>query len=605
MNMDKMIKTPFLVLCCAVLMVLYACENKQNPKAIFEVSEIDHRLDLIVNRIAKGELPAITKDLLLAGLTLDPQYTRRFTNYSGDQEGRYLSAMSLIDPERHSIDIHDLVDAFIAEQKADGRFGNEKLVFEASQIEGDHMALLWGNGRLLTGLMDYYAAFPDAEPVLVSAEKLAAFLMGVTTAATQPNVIERFQTMGALGFICFTQITEGMVKLFEATGKDIYRDAATQTYPLLPDFGSQHSHGFLNTLRGVVMLYEATKNPVHLHYAETVFDRLVQSNNYLVTGGIPEFFSFHEAAEGIRDEGCSEADFFILCLQLWYATDKMKYLDQAEYSFMNHMLYNQFASGDFGHHVIKPGFGFVTAPTPGKSWWCCNYHGVHALHDAQQAVMTGDADEVRINLFYPASMEYDGFSVEMVKVKDDVPRYLIEMSVSGKTDFRLLIRKPYWINDMNISLNGKQINPPEEGGYFVIDHAWKNADKIEFRLMPALRLLDNNLDEIPLTSIDGEPVHAAMVYGPWLMSVDEVSQDLFMTELSLGNIIYIPDDIRPKVVDGDLVPTETFNPESYLSFEFLKEGTSQTGQVILRPLSEVTFQAPSNVRFWLNFARKP
>lgn len=596
-------KCSYIVL-LAFLPFLFACENDRDTRVNTVESELDHRLDMIVGRIASGELPTITKDLLLAGLTLDPQYARRFTNYSGDQEGRYLSAMSLIDPEKHSIDIHDLVDAFIAEQKADGRFGNDKLVFEASQIEGDHMALLWGNGRLLTGLMDYYAAFPEAKPALVSAEKLAGFLIGVTTAATQPHVIERFKTMGALGFICFTQITEGMVKLYEATGKEVYRDAATQTYPLLPDFGNQHSHGFLNTLRGVVMLYEATKYPVHLHYAETLYDRLVQSNNYLVTGGIPEFFSFHEAAEGIRDEGCSEADFFLLCLQLWQATGKMKYLDQAEYSFMNHMLYNQFASGDFGHHVIKPSFGFVTAPTPGKSWWCCNYHGVHALHDARQAVITGNSNEARINMFYPVSWENDDFSINMIKVADALPHFQVEMTSSGAPDFRLLIRKPVWVASMDMTLNGAPISPYEQDGYVVINHDWKNGDKLAFRLTPALRLLDTTLKEIPLATIGKEPVRAAMLYGPWLMTVDDVYQDLFMTELSLGNVIFLPAGDQPQVVKDALWPAKTFNPESYLGFEFFKEGTSQTGRVVLRPLSEVSFQGPSNVRFWFNFARK-
>ncbi len=113
----------------------------------------------------------------------------------------------------------------------------------------------------------------------------------------------------------------------------------------MPELGNQHSHGFLNTLRGVVMLYEVTNNPLHLEYSEKVFQKIVSSENYMITGGVPEFFNFYASAEGARDEGCSEADFFMLCLQLWEATGKMKYLDYGEYLFMNHMLYNQFESG--------------------------------------------------------------------------------------------------------------------------------------------------------------------------------------------------------------------------------------------------------------------
>ena len=586
-----------------VAAIISSCQPKTGKDPVDANDELAYRLDRVVDRITKGELPRITKDFLLAGLTLDPKFERRFTNYSGDQEGRYLSAMSLIDNDRQSIDIHELVTEIIATQKPDGRFGADTLTFDAGSIEGPQMALLWGNGRLLTGLMDYYVKYPDRKDALASAQKLGNFLDGVAYSCTRPEIISRFKTMGAMGFICFTQITEGMVKLYNVTGIEKYRKVAEDTYPLLPEFGNQHSHGFLNTLRGVVMLYEATGNPVHLHYAEEIFDSIVASENYLVTGGLPEFFGFHASADGVRDEGCSEADFFMLCLQLWKATGNNKYLDKGEYLFMNHMLYNQFHSGDFGHHVIQTDFGFVTSHYPGQSWWCCNYHGLHALYDAREIVVTQEGNIRKVNLFYPAAWKDDEISFTLIKLKDSMPAFQLVVNSASGDAARLAIRNPYWSNLTGITLNGEKADVIDQDGYLQINRKLKNGDKIIITLHPALRLVGPDRKEIPLSELTATPVDACMIYGPWLLSVDDVFQNLFMTELSADNIIYIHRDQPAAIATSLSNPPTTFNPEAYLAFTFLKQGTSQTSDVILRPVAEASFQGPSNVRYWLKFAK--
>lgn len=596
--MNNYIITTSLVL----LVLLAACNNKSVNQQVQRSNELDYRLEQVVTRITQGELPRITKDFLLAGLTLDPRFERRFTNYSGDQIGRYLSAMSQTDTTRQSINIHELVDAVITYQKADGRFGADTLAFDVNSIGGPQMALLWGNGRLLTGLMDYNAKYPGNQKVLASARKLGDFLEGVIQACSRPEIINRFKTMGALGFICFTQITEGMVKLYTATGTEKYKKAAETTYPLLPEFGNQHSHGYLNTLRGVVMLYEATKNPVHLHYVEDIFKKIVTSENYLITGGLPEFFNFYGSADGVRDEGCSEADFFMLCLQLWKATGNDKYLDTGEYLLMNHMLYNQFLSGDFGHHVIKQGFGFVTAPAPGQSWWCCNYHGLQALHAAIQAVVTKKDNLRKVNLFYPADYKDDEMSFVLHKVRNSLPYFELAIGSVTSNSPRLAIRNPYWSRSVTLKLNGITIEPLAAEGYLVINQPLKQGDILHIILHPVLKLVDEERNEIDPDSFSAKPVKAALIYGPWLMCADDVYQNLFMTELSENNIIYLPNDPVLPHAPEIAVPQASYNPESYLSFDFLKDGTSQTGMVILRPISEISYQDPSNVRYWFYFS---
>ena len=225
--------------------------------------ELNTRIKMVTDRIVFGDEPKLTEDFLLACVTLDPQFSRRFTEFSGDQCGRYLSAFSRIKIPGNPVDLGNLARKIALAQRSDGRFGNDTLDFSNHlKLSGLHMALLWGNGRLLTGLMDYYA---------------------VSKA---------------------------------------------------PDF--------------------------------------------LISGGVPEFFDAKGPKKGSRDEGCSEADFVMVSLELWKATEKVEYLERAEYCLYNELMYNQFDSGDFGSHPISQNFGFELATSQWRCWWCCDYHGLQA-----------------------------------------------------------------------------------------------------------------------------------------------------------------------------------------------------------------------------------
>lgn len=594
-------KNARLTLLAALACAGLSCAGLQQRSAPARIgSELDYRQRLIEERIMHGKQPEITSDFLLAGLTLDPQRRRRFTNFSGDQSGRYLSALSQVDAQDNPVDLHQLAADIVGAQKADGRFGADSLVFEAKAMQGPHMALLWGNGRLLTGLLDYYARYPEKTSALEAAKKLGAFLMGVADAASQPAVIDRFKTMGALGFICFTQITEGMVKLYEHTGDQRYLAAAEHIYPLLPEPGNQHSHGYLNTLRGVVMLYEATRNPKHLAYAEEAFEKIVGGDDYMPTGGVPEFFAYSASAEGVRDEGCSEADLLMFFYQLWQATGKMTYLDSAEYLLVNHMLYNQFQTGDFGHHEIARGFGFSVPLVHGRSWWCCNYHGLQALVETRKVVFSAEGHLARLNLFYPASFENDDLGLTLTKEKSALPTYAVRVRAVKTPEARLAIRNPHWSSATRLTVNGRRVGAAEENGYLALGQALKPGDVIRIELTPVLKLVDARRQEVA----PGRPAVATVVYGPWLMAVDDVYDPRFMSELSQRNVIYAGGPPVHAGFESGRIPEGTFNPEAYLTFDYQPEGYYQAARVTLRPLAESSLQPPSNVRFWFNVASK-
>jgi hypothetical protein len=227
------------------LILAFCCDkDRSSPSLSAGNDELAIRIKMSEDRILHGKEPAISENFLLAGLTLDPKFQRRFTNYSGDQCGRYLSAFSKADVINNQLNMQHLVQNIIANQKADGRFGSEDLDFSSGRLEGDHMALLWGNGRLLTGLLDYYEASQDAA-ALEAAVKSGNFLISISKSCMQADVVEKFQKKGAMGFICFTQNIEGLVKLSQATGKTVYIE-----HGLMPSFMAEPAGGNVLLLIG-------------------------------------------------------------------------------------------------------------------------------------------------------------------------------------------------------------------------------------------------------------------------------------------------------------------------------------------------------------------
>ncbi len=342
-------------------------------------------------------------------MTLDTR--RRFWNFSGDLSGRWIEALAALPPSgRPPADIAPLVAKLLAQQRPDGRFGRADLAFTAAETANEHMALLWGNGRLLVGLMAYWQATRDAAS-LAAARRLAAFLVAVREATKAPEVMARVEGQGAFGFICFTQLAEGLAMLTQATGDASYAAAAREIVPLLQPRGVQHSHGYLSTLRGAVLLHEAGGDPAMLAFAERLYGELVGSSDYTIDGGVMEYFGWGDpgnatslaaakAASGSfpRNEGCGLADFVRLSLQLHRATGRVDYLERAERCLVNGFAHNQYANGDFGSRVFFDQ-GIQPSPSVNRSWWCCTMHGYRAFRDVLDHAVVERDGTVAVQLF--------------------------------------------------------------------------------------------------------------------------------------------------------------------------------------------------------------
>jgi DUF1680 family protein len=356
--------------------------------------------------------------------------------------------------------------------------------------------------------------------------------------------------------------------------------------------GNQHTHGYLNTLRGALLLYRFAGDTVALRFVINRFDEVLASDDYMVTGGVPEFFGNQTVRNRYNDEGCSEADLVMLALELWETNAEMKYLEVAERGLYNHLFPNQFYSGDFGHHPVIPGFGFGVSPSEGKAWWCCNYHGYMALRQVEDHIITRRNDTCWVNLFFEKKTNGSGSTVSLIK--ENLPG---EWNINlEKTEHPvvLAIRKPAWVEKMEVRKNGQLVENSPYMGYFFLENKTAGT-QIKINHKYKLQFTGMGGEEISWASHGSGPVKAALFYGPHLMCVDDGYSPQFMAEPSGQNVIYASG------LSGD--NTLEDNP-FYFSAEYLHDGFYGKNRVVLRPFSETSFQRPSNVRIWLNFVKE-
>jgi DUF1680 family protein len=559
--------------------------------------DLARRVELTACRLTETGVPAYTEDFVLADVSLDRG--RRFWNFSGDLSGRWIEALAALPRAgRSPADLAPLVARLLSHQRPDGRFGRTDLAFTAAETGTEHMALLWGNGRLLVGLMAFWEATRDAA-VLAASRRLAAFLLAVREATKAPEAMARVEGQGAFGFICFTQLAEGLAMLTRGTGDPSYAAAAREIVPLLQPRGVQHSHGYLTTLRGALRLHEVAGYPDMLALAERLYGELVRSTDYTVDGGVLEYFGWGDptnasslaaakAASGIfpRNEGCGLADFVRLSLQLHRLTGRVDYLDRAERCLVNGLAHNQFASGDFGSRVFFDQ-GIQPSPSVDRAWWCCTMHGYRAFRDVIDDAVVERDGAVAVQLF--EDVDFRG-----PKAALRVRRTPAGLSCEVTRGFEgvLAIREPSWADAPSLSRNGTPPATKREAGFLHVEGRFVAGEHIEARLAPRLRLLTPKGEEIALAALGSDTVRAALYCGPWLMVADEQIDPDFFGEPWPGNVVTLPRGLAPRAgADGRLRLAASYEHEGF-------RGSLPTQ---LRPMGETPADEQRTIAFWLNY----
>ena len=466
-----------------------------------------------LQRVLHGSGPAYTSDFLVEDLRGVP--SRRFTNFSGDLSGRWIGALAASSDSfgEQFPALDEFVKRAIPLQHAEGFFGKS---FDAEHPGDDDLALLWGNGRLLVGLMEYYALRPDL-PVLAAARKLGDFLVGIGPKFNSPQMAQDFGAGHfATSYICWTQQTEGLAALYAATKDNNYRDLCADISARMERRPGDHVHGYLCSVRGTLALYEATKDPLYLNRSIAAWKDISQSGDLLITGGVPEAWSPKKK----RTEGCAECDWLRLNLALHRATGEEIYLETAETMAFNEFAMNQFASGDYGHGVLDE------SGTPGtvvvRAWWCCTLHGLRTFADINDSVFQHTKNEVAYDLPLDGRFKSEKLAAEAKSYLATEGKVRISIS-RWSENHSFTVRKPYWADSVGLTHNGKQVP-----GLSIV------------RLRAGDSIVAHYSMKLRAESADGVqslPGRKALYFGPWLLGASSHQQPEYFNELHPDNVL--------------------------------------------------------------------
>jgi DUF1680 family protein len=535
--------------------------------------DLQNRMDLTLRRVLHGGPPAYTEDFVLADAK--PVEGRLFTDFSGDVSGRYLGALATVAEfkgEKYP-ELDRIAAAIVKVQKPDGHFGNP---FGTNGMAKGDMPLAWGNGRLLIGLLEYYRLNPSPA-VLECARRLGDCLVAVGPRFNNDAVRQKYSgNQGYLGYICWTQIIEGLVELSRVTHDKKYLTLAAEVASNTERIPKQHSHGFVSSLRGILELYRVTHDPQWLKKVETEWEGIVSSGNLLPHGALPEVFK-----PGIvRDEGCSEADWVRFNLSLWAETRHPRYLENAELTLFNEFYFNQFRTGDFGHHVLTANGVSATAAC---AWWCCTFHGLRAFPEILRSAFHADGSQLCYDLPVDGAGVIGDLKLQANSTLERDATVTLTV-ISGEAAERVLrLRQPAWASALELQLNGQALKGVTQTNAVEVRRRWQTGDMLVVRYALRNRLMKKPDDDS----------RVAIWRGPWLLGVNEQNEPAFFNEPMGDNRISLP----PVAANGDLpLAQPPYNssehnffrmPAAHLVLPYLQGGYPMQPQTVtLRPIAE-------------------
>jgi DUF1680 family protein len=528
--------------------------------------QVDQRVELTLRRVLEGDSPRYADDFLLADVK--PTAARRFTEYSGDLSGRYIGALATA-ARVYGIEVPHLdalVNKVIALQKPQGYFGAE---FHFDHPGDADMALLWGNGRLLVGLIEYYR-FRQSEPVLASSRRIGDFLVRVSPLMLSKEIRDGFGAKHfASSYICWTQQTEGLALLYGLTKDERYRKLALDIAAVIERRPGDHVHGYLTSLRGVMELHSLTDDPRLLAQCESAWNEITASNDLLLTGGVPEGWS----PNNHRTEGCGEADWVRLNLQLWNATGSSKYLSSAERAIFNEFSFNEFATGDFGHRVYTE--TGLPAAGAARAWWCCTLHGLRCFPDIRECAFRATQSGVVYEVPVDGKIESPLLSATAESDLSRTGTVRIRITGATKDKARVAVRKPAWAESVHLHVPGAMKGPLIDTEYVSAQKVWTVGELIEVKY------------EMKLRSEPAGNDREVFWHGPWLLGASAADNPGYFNELTTQNqLLGAAASIHEQGANGPFSIPVAATEAGYAQAEF----PDQPGRVKLRAIAEQTGQ---------------
>jgi DUF1680 family protein len=494
---------------------------------------------------------------------------RIFVNYSGDISGRFIQVASLVCPpgQMPLPTLPEVLRDLAKYQQRDGHFGREvdwSLPLEPESSSAVLLPIFWGNSRLLVGLVEAYQAF-GREDCLAAARRMGDFYIATASRFLDPAREAEYRMTGtyAAGYPTdYFPGIEGLALLYRVTKDPRYLAQAERMAEYFQGFDTlpiDHSHGNLITHYGLLLLYEATGKAQYLERPLARWQQAVEGGYIWPMGGVGEKFrvSFE------RDEGCSEADWLRLNLQLWKLTGQTRFLDLAERLLWNHYAMNRTANGGYGHHefVCDPEGPLLMQKQFTEAVWCCTFHGLLGMQTLKRYLVAGSAKAVVVNfpveVSAPVQTDQGRWQVSVRPAEAAAGELQCQVRLDPIAGARkapeVRVRRPYWAFAVAAAdAEGRKVRTREEAGYLCFTAQPGAGGAVTLAFAAAPRIEDRRLRPVsPDPNVISRLSGVTLFVGPHLLLANQDQpRPVVVARISKRGQLLLPSPARLLKVDS-------------------------------------------------------
>ena len=513
-------------LCFVIALLVNVSQGQQI--ALTELRDIETRGDLAERiELAVAYLDLATRQQLWSGFEAELTDDHSFGLWAADWPGRTLEAyartsLALGKPTSKRFD--EVGFGLLGNQRRDGAFKNGKPIAPERTGYAYSNGYWFGNARGLLGLIWAHKYRPQQEAYLDGAKKLGDHFVANYFAEGQLGAPSSFWWVG----------TEAMVELYGITEDRKYLDFGVRIAESVPDVNpiSQHTHSYLLAIRGIVNICAHLQADEEASVRRALLAKALKQHEYFENhvmwpgGGIVEHLGQPEgySLNYWFDEGCSVFDWWGLNVDLWRVTKETRFLDMAERTARNHLLFNQDRSGGF---CGDRGIDFVREGSP---WpFCCAMHGTRTLAEIPQYIATTDQESIFVSFYYPSTTDLvvQDHPVTIQMECDYLTNGVVELTVESAQELNIPfnIRVPAWSRVAKLSINGEPQEAVVKAGWCVLDRVWKGTTDIRIQFEMTVRTEPMN-DFIGLQDGD-DTSRKSLWFGPrQLVYNQSINQDL-------------------------------------------------------------------------------
>ncbi len=511
---------------------------------------------------------------------------------AGHSLGHYLSALSLLYGSTRDVEVLNRINYTVSELKEIqnarktgylGAIPNEDKLWDEVKkgiIETGNFSLngYWSPWytvhKIMAGLLDAYnqTGNKDALAIQVRFSDWAVELLDHLNENQMQNML-RCEYGG---------MTEVLVNTYALTGSKKYLDLSYRFYdsPVLDPLANHqdklngfHANTIIPKAIGSIRRYEITKDKNDLEIGKFFWETVAKNHTYAIGGN--SYYEYFQEPGKLNDkladnttETCNTYNMLKLTQHLFGLKPSAKWMDFYEKALYNHILASQNPETGMTTYYVslrmggKKQFGDYQ-----HSFTCCMGTGMenHVKYNENIYYKGGDGS-LYVNLFIPSALNWEEKGIQIIQNANIPENNNIVLTITGKKPgkFTIRIRKPYWVKQSEIRINGKKINEfIGEDGYWAVERNWRNGDKISVYLP----------SDLHYEAMPDNPDRRAIFYGPIILAGN------------FGTVPLDPAQNIPVFVTPEKDANQWLRQENGLVFTSI--GNTYPENVELRPFNEM------------------